>query len=510
MNAPIVRLNGARIEAGTLGVGDAGLVQIDAQSLRLVNGAQILASTDVLGVVPTSGDGGDIVLNISQIVLDGSEISAASNSPGDGGRIGITGDRLVLRNGASISSASNDTGEGGEVDINVDDIRITGGSEITTQTENQGTGGDIDILGLQLIIEEGSSINTNTLGEGGAGGIQLQLRDLLELRGTDAEGNSSSIVAQSRRRSTGDGGDIFIDPVFVLLTDGATIGVDARGAGDGGNVFLAAGDLTLEDSSRISATTASGVGGNIELDIEGIILLRNGSRIATNARGSGDGGNIDIRALFIVAPLGENGDIIATANQGDGGAITLDAAGIFGFIFSRTPAAENNISAASRLGVNGTVTLNQPLVDPSNSFDTNTAQPVDPTRLVGLVCNVGDRAGEPGIGQFTTAGHGGLPNDPGAPLRGDSVLVADWVERPDSDDGTSPQLTEISSRDPEMDGAIVTAPQEIVEAQGWFVDGAGQVVLSARMEGAEAQIIASGANSCSDISTEPVNRHSSS
>jgi large exoprotein involved in heme utilization and adhesion len=120
----------------------------------------------------------------------------------------------------------------------------------------------------------------------------------------------------------------------VTIRDGAKISVNSDGTGNAGNITLRAGNLTLDNKASISAQTASSQGGNINLNLGEVLLLRRGSQIsatAGTAGAGGDGGNITIDAPrgFIVAVPGENSDITANAFSGQGGNVTIRAAGIF-------------------------------------------------------------------------------------------------------------------------------------------------------------------------------------
>ncbi|MEH1817062.1 MAG: S-layer family protein, partial [Nostoc sp.] len=71
---------------------------------------------------------------------------------------------------------------------------------------------------------------------------------------------------------------------------------------------------------------------------------------------------------------------------------------------------------------------------------------------------------------FIATGRGGLPQSPNEPLRGRAVITG-WVDLP-------AQATAIADK-------LSTAPMTkstdpIVEAQGWIVDGNGDVILVAQ------------------------------
>ncbi|MEH1816498.1 MAG: hypothetical protein V7L09_29440, partial [Nostoc sp.] len=67
-------------------------------------------------------------------------------------------------------------------------------------------------------------------------------------------------------------------------------------------------------------------------------------------------------------------------------------------------------------------------------------------------------------------GRGGLPHSPNEPLQGRAVITG-WVDLP-------AQVTAITDKSSTASMTKSTAP--IVEAQGWLVDGNGDVILVAQ------------------------------
>src|SRR5438094_3738235 len=93
---------------------------------------------------------------------------------------------------------------------------------------------------------------------------------------------------------------------------------------DGGrNIILAGGTVVLMNSSSTTAVgTGAGNGGNITIDPQ-FVILQNGSQILANAFG-GNGGNINITAgLLLVSP---DSDINASSALGVSGTITINSA----------------------------------------------------------------------------------------------------------------------------------------------------------------------------------------
>jgi large exoprotein involved in heme utilization and adhesion len=154
-----------------------------------------------------------------------------------------------MANGAFISTESEGSGRAGRIEINATDTVELADSTITTEALNS-FGGSISI--------NGDSISKTT--DGQLVGIKRPdqkpglLMDLL----------NSSITA-SVGEGTGDGGNIFIDPVFLVLQN-SPITATAKG-GNGGNILIQAdfvfADRPLEE--LLNASSDKGVSGTILL-----------------------------------------------------------------------------------------------------------------------------------------------------------------------------------------------------------------------------------------------------
>ncbi|MDJ0732848.1 MAG: filamentous hemagglutinin N-terminal domain-containing protein [Nostocaceae cyanobacterium] len=344
INSPRLTVeNGAEISAVTRGRGKGGIIEINAPESVEVIGTSAgsgentsIIKTDNSGSL--TGDAGDIKINTSELrVKDGGEISALTEGKGKGGTIKIDSERLFLNNQARITAITSKEGEAGRI--------ILGGNILETST--------------------GSQITTSTSGSAKAGDIILTITDNITLDGAD-----SGIFANTTPNSTGNGGEINIDPTTFIIKDGAAITVNSQGEGIGGDITLEAGSLTL-DNGLISATTRSNTGGNINLDVGELILMRRGSDISTtagNEQFGGNGGNINIKTQFIVALPVEDSNISANAFLGNGGNVEINAQGLFGIQFREQPTSLSDITASSEFGLAGNVNINTPDVDPTRDL----------------------------------------------------------------------------------------------------------------------------------------------
>jgi large exoprotein involved in heme utilization and adhesion len=256
----------------------------------------------------------------------------------------------------------------------------------------------------------------------------------------------------------------------LVVRDKAEISVSSAGLGNAGELRVEANDLLLNNGGKLQASTASGEGGNIGLQVRDLILMRRNSLISAKAGNNGNGGNISIDTPFIVAIPSENSNIVANASRGKGGKIQIKTYGIFGLedrnLLTPEITPESDISASSEFGVDGVVEIDTPDIDPSQGLAELSVQPAEAE--VVQACQPG---GSQAQSEFIITGHGGLPPSPSDALNSDAIQV-DWVSlKPGANNPSS--LPAVSTN------STSTAPEPIVEAQGWIFDGKGEVVLTA-------------------------------
>jgi large exoprotein involved in heme utilization and adhesion len=174
--------------------------------------------------------------------------------------------------------------------------------------------------------------------------------------------------------------------------------------GDAGNLNITARQLLLDHGASLQAEVNRGAQGHINLQVGELLLLRHGSNITTDAQGASTGGNIIIHAP-IVAGF-ENSDIVANATQGRGGNIQITTKGIFGLKYRNQLTPENDITASSQFGLNGTVAINNVMVDPTSGLVQLPVVLADASRKMGSVCDSTQDS------SFVYTGRGGLPYSP--------------------------------------------------------------------------------------------------
>ncbi|NEQ56190.1 MAG: filamentous hemagglutinin N-terminal domain-containing protein [Moorea sp. SIO4A1] len=450
----------------------AGNIDLKTRSLTLTNDSQITASTS------GKGDAGQIkIQEAQQVDLNrNSSISTAVNpgAVGNGGDIDLKTRSLTLTNESEITSSTAGDGDAGNITLQAKQVTIQGDSQVSATTTSGGKGGNIEIIEANRFeATDGGNVRTTTEGTNQAGDITLEVRDDITLAGT-----GSGLFANTTSGSSGDGGNIFVDPRTVTIRDGAKIAVDSQGTGKGGNIELQAGTLTLNNQAELSAETASNQGGNITLTIDELLFLRRESKISTTAgtaQAGGNGGNITINAPFIIGIRQENSDITANAFEGNGGNINITTQGIIGLEFRENLTPLSDITASSEFGVDGTVNINAPQIDPSRGLSELPSDVIDVSQLIEKnLCAAGEGS------EFIATGRGGLPISPNETLNPNATWD-DWriTEQPQTrirKRRSRSRQHQLQINQPQTNNP---KPKQIVEAQGWVIGANGEVILTA-------------------------------
>jgi filamentous hemagglutinin family protein len=440
---------------GELIEGKSGNIAITTPSLRLQNNAEISASN----FSSQRGDGSTITLNVRSLSLDKSQISASAAGEGNAGSINVENANTVnLNNNSTISTSveAGAVGQGGEITLNARSLSLNN-SQISASTAGQGNAGSITVNGNSFEAKNGGQLSTATSSNNNAGSITLNIRDNVNLTG-----NNTGLF--SNTDSSGKGGNISANSRNMTISDGARVAVDSQGTGVGGNINIQTDSLTL-DRGTISATTNSTEGGDIILNVNDLLLLRNDSKITAQAGETGNGGDITIDAGTIYATYQQDNDIIANASEGNGGNINITTQGLFNLEERELDDKTNDINANSDFGVDGTVRIDSPNVDPSRRLVRLPNLTIAPEVLQG--CRA---ATQQGASRFISTGRGGLP--PGIDEIGDRTV---W------EDLRSPTpIVENPSESETVESSDSAEPTQIIEAQGLFVGSDGKIVLTAQ------------------------------
>lgn len=505
----------------TVGSGDGGNINVSAGKLLVQGGAGISSRTYSIG------KGGNLTVNTSESIqllgssrfnpLITSNVSASTSASGNAGNIKLSTRQLILQDGGTVSSLTRGAGSGGKVIVDAtNSIQLTtsvelinsgldyGPTVLSATAFNLGDAGSLEINTPRFVVGDKTLVNTSTLGSGSAGSVIINAPGSVEVSG--AIGSSTVKADETTQKlfgsppmPSGSSGDVAINTGRLNLVDGGLISVRNQGSGRAGTLKINANSIKLDNQAEITASTESGQGGNIKINSDDWLLMRRNSRISTNAgnaQAGGDGGQINIDTKFLIAPPLENSDITANAFIGKGGNVDITASAIFGFVprsraelqtllrtdnpneLDPSQLPSNDVTAISQTNpsLSGQVTFNILDTGPRQALSDLPEQPVDVSALVTQGCSGSGSNVAEGKSEFMITGRGGLPPQPGDPLRTEAIVANDGIL-------VAPEKNRLS-----LVTAKVTTPStstHLVEAQGWLFNNKGEVVLTSQPSNAK-------------------------
>lgn len=410
-----------------------GNVEIDSKTLNVLNDSKIFTNTFFNGGVSGSIninaidnihiDGGnslieietwgssnagsiDLVLNTGDLVLsNGAQISTDSFTAGIGAGIQINADSLTLSSNSYISAESTyDTGQGINISLQ-DDLSLSSGAYISSDTFDIGQGSNINISAGNVSINNGAYISSSTKRDGNAGSINLTLNGDLSINGlgdgqTGLFSVSGDPVFNQNPPFIGNGGSINVDASSISIDKGI-ISSKAINIGDAGNINLNTTDKIVLNNAEIVTSAIQSAGGNISINAINLLSL-NRSGITAEAFGvtiGNDGGNISIDPINVVL---NSSDVIARANAGNGGNITIVTEAL-------TQSTGSVIDASSQTGLSGEIRI-ESANEEVNATEYRDIDFIDVVSMLTKSCN---RVNSNNKSSFIVLNNGGLPLSPG-------------------------------------------------------------------------------------------------
>jgi filamentous hemagglutinin family protein len=337
----------------TIGSGPSGNVEIVAEELTILDGAQVITVT----VGPAGGSAGSISLTANRVTLSrlgswpyGSLIGSYSFSVGTAGDVRLTGSdpgsELIVEQDAVVTAGASGAGDAGDVYIDFDRVTLDGGA-VAANTFGTGNSGSISVTADQVTISGVSPHGMNAQLQAGSlhgdgspvtgpappgyrggssGDISLQGRSAGSELIVEGEGFVSTLTTNQA-----DSGSIDIDFDQVTLRDGGWITADTWGLGHGGSVSVTADQLTISGTIGVSSTPPpgfqAGPGGDMALQgssAESLLVVEQGGLLLAHTTNTGDGGSIDID--FDRVTVQDGGIVFAgTYGPGRGGNISMTA-----------------------------------------------------------------------------------------------------------------------------------------------------------------------------------------
>jgi filamentous hemagglutinin family protein len=482
-----VNISNSDLTTLTINTGSAGSISIVAEKLTAsnTNSSQL---SGIFSNTQAEGIAGKITINVAQSIelIGTSTISsrAFNTATGSAGNIQIMTRRLILQDGGQVSSSTFGKGDGGAVDISASEsVQASGTGKLedelvqsgifaqTLENQSVGQGGDIVVTTNSLVMRDGAviSVAASKGSTGKAGRLNINASTV------EISGAGSTIRAASE---TSQAGNVNIKTNTLTVQDGGNVSVSSP-KGQAGDLIISANEIYLDNGSLTAETGISGPegSGNIQLQNVKFLQLNNGSEISAEATEDANGGNIFIDAAdgFVVGVPGGDSTIKASAEGGQGGNITITAKGIYGFVEGKEVKGDgiNEIDASSDYGPSGTVQLNTPDVDPSQTITELPSGLVDASGMIMQRCSAPTaKTAQQPESSFIIAGRGGLPPNPNELLSSDAALVNLVAPA---------QPSTVPTRSTVPTDMAQTTPTQIVEAQGWIIDADGSIVLTAQV-----------------------------
>jgi filamentous hemagglutinin family protein len=311
MTTPLLTVDtGGAVSSSTGWDGNAGQVVGNVDSLVVENGGEIRTRSGffdpVSGEVSAVGVGnaGSVTFNAQDsITISGGSMSTTTIGDGNAGDISLTANQVAIQNGGGVTSESGVTINGnplvGSGNAGIVTIMATGpstltlsgaGSEVSTTTRGAGAGGSISLNSAGNVeISSGGSVSADSLSEdpaaaGATGDITITAGNSITLsdasistKAAQADGGTIKLTAPNTVQLTdseittsifsesgANGGNINIDPDFVLLINSQIIA--NAFAGQGGNIQITAGNFIPSGSSTVvQASSQLGVQGSVQI-----------------------------------------------------------------------------------------------------------------------------------------------------------------------------------------------------------------------------------------------------
>lgn len=214
----------------------------------------------------STGNGGSVTLKTGQLNgSDGAELAVSSQGSGNAGNLQIQADSIRLENQGKLTAATA-SGEGGNItlqDLNL--LLLRGNSEISTNAQGSGNGGNIDINTDLLTAGENSNITANAV-KGRGGKIKIATQGLFLSPGSiiraESEQGINGIV-EINRPDIDPSADLVILPAQIinvseLVAQGCQAGGGNLARGTGEFVITGRGGLppTPAEATRSDTTLA--------------------------------------------------------------------------------------------------------------------------------------------------------------------------------------------------------------------------------------------------------------
>ena len=245
-------LNGGTIGTDTYSAGNAGAVNFQAGSLTMNSGSQVTSAS--LGGFNATGSAGTVNVSVDGAlnIFGGSQVASSTTTSGNAGTITVQAGTLAIDGSSTPGSTTGITaqatapGYGGDITVTSGNLVLSGGGTISTSSSISNAG-NIQINATNLSLQSNSSITTSAGMDGGS--ITLNVSGQVYLLDGTIQSAANGGVGTT-------GGNITIDPQFVVLDNSLISANDPLGAG--GNILIITNDFLNNDSPITATGTTDG------------------------------------------------------------------------------------------------------------------------------------------------------------------------------------------------------------------------------------------------------------
>ncbi len=287
---------GARITTETQSGGRGGDVSITAtENISIIGGrdfgipGEVFGSgrasgiytrtlgSDFCGGGPCGPAGNISIITGSMNVADGAVLDSGTTNTGNSGTISVNASNHISIAGTLEDGLSDDgtldkggpggvfsrtigtnSGNGGTISLMAgQNFTLSDGATVSASSDGPGNAGNINITGHDTILIDKATVTTEAAQASG-GNITLTANDMIQLV-------DSTISSSVKGDETTGGGDINLDPDFIILQNSQILAKAV--AGKGGNIDLVASKAVLLDAqSTLDASSQTGISGSVTIE----------------------------------------------------------------------------------------------------------------------------------------------------------------------------------------------------------------------------------------------------
>ncbi len=319
--------------------------KITANGTISIHGGRIDASGNTNG--DTNGDTskygrGNVAIQAGNLTMNNGKIVA--NNPGDKSNesqiLLLINGALEMENSSYISKNSWGDGHAGAIEIIAKEITIDGQGDDTgifcqaNDDESSGDAGNVTLMvSGDLTLMDGGRISTDSYAHGDAGTIAITAHDVT----LDGKGTYTGITSDSGTADAiSNGGSVTLHVAGDLqIDDSAEISATSWSQGDAGRVTISAENITIDGNgistgifAQSSDSSSPGTSGEIDIHVTDTLHLSDRGAISCDAYASGDGGAITITASRLIMDgnglyTGISSDLIVPNPDSQAGRVTI-------------------------------------------------------------------------------------------------------------------------------------------------------------------------------------------